>query len=126
VKKEVELQIDEDGTIRTVHQEGIEEFAESLGGEISTSCRASNVEWEEFPDEKGWTVRSAYDPSLALRQSITIEESILGRIICSREEKYDIHVFKTREKAIEWELKFFWELLAPRKEQSEQHQSNTD
>lgn len=125
MKKDVEIQIDEDGTIRTVHQEGIEEFAEALGGEISTSCRASNVEWEDFGnDEKGWTVRSAYDPSLALRGFIG--ENFIGRIICSRDEKYDIHVFNTREKAIEWELKFFWELLAPRKEQSEQHKSNTD
>lgn len=121
MKDKIELEIDEDGTIRTIHQEGIEDFADAMGGEISTSCRASNVEWEEFstnPDDRGWTVRSAYDNELAARELLIAPHLKFGEgeIVCSRDRKLEIHCFRTREAAIEWELKHFWQLLEPRKD----------
>lgn len=107
MKDSFEIKIDTDGIIRTVHQEGIESFAKEIGGEISTSCRASDVEWEDFgSNKKGWTVRSAYNNKLALRHSADKE------VLCNENEELSVVVFETREEAIKWELKFFWELLA--------------
>lgn len=116
MKDKIELEIDEDGTIRTIHQEGIENFAAEMGGEISTSCRASNVEWEESNGNKGWTVRSAYDNDLAIRWKYDINspEVRFAPLDFCVSKTGDIAVFPTREEAIVWELKFFWELLAPR------------
>ena len=116
MKDNIELEIDEDGTIRTIHQEGIEAFAEQMGGEISTSCRASNVEWEEAPNGKGWTVRSAYDNDLAIRWKFKNDFEKVQFVpldFCVSKDG-EIAVFHTREEAIVWALKFFWELLAPR------------
>ena len=111
MKDNVELEIAPDGTIRAMYQDGIERFAEEMGGEISTSCRASDVEWEEAEGKKGWTVRSAYNKHLALRYVTNdgIREIICGRI-------GELVVFQTREDALKEEVRFFWELLAPKRE----------
>lgn len=115
---EIEISPD-DPKLRMIHQEGIETFAEHLGGEISTSCRASNVEWEEVGERKGWTVRSAFKNELALRwmdaKKVTTGVHIHPLVIVVSEEG-DLVVFPTREEAIEEEIKHFWELLAPSRE----------
>ncbi len=120
-----EIEIREDGTIRMMYQDGVEKMAEEMGGTITTSCRASDVEWEEVGSEKGWTVRSAYDKELAVRWihnfgSVGMRPKInecrdeRSNFACSKEG--DIAVFSTREEALKEEVKHFWALLAPKRE----------
>lgn len=116
MKDYFELEVDPDGTIRTMYQDGIEKFAEDIGGTIKTSCRASDVEWEDFGGEdKGWTVRSAYNKALGLRlfplpaEGLTISEFKL-----SDDESKPMMTFKTRELALWHEQQNFWALLAPK------------
>ena len=105
MKDEFELKIGPDGTIETIYQEGIEKFAEEMGAEVSTVCRASDVEWEEAGDKKGWTVRSARDPKLAIRSR---EQGNITELKCLRDGY--LHFFETRKEALEVEIQFFWEL----------------
>lgn len=118
MKDQVELKISPDGKIEVMYQDGIEEFAEELGGEIRTSCRASNVEWEEIGEKKGWTVRSAYDTELAIRWRYQIpKESQKIEFVPSDwgiSKQGQLVFFPTREEALKEEVKFFWELLAPK------------
>lgn len=127
MKDKFEFKIAPDGTITTMYQDGIEQFAEAMGGDIKTSCRASNVEWEEieYTDgvSKGWSIRSAYDANLAIRDLPGPEV----RLVCSREQDIQVALFTTREAALEVEVKFFWELLAPKREErnvEQQHSKN--
>lgn len=129
VKKKLSLDFGTDGTVRTIYSDDVSQFAEKIGGEISTVCRASNVEWEtqevttnaRFPaPNKGWAVRSAHDPKLALRiKSHFNPFGMLGgdryndEIVCSTDESLVVALFSSREKAIEWEVKFFFQLLPP-------------
>ncbi len=116
MKDKVELEIAPDGTIRTMYQDGIEKFAEAMGGEVSSSCRASNVEWEEIQYTtgalKGWSIRSAHDPQLAIREIPSPEVYF----VCSKDQDLRVALFVTREAALEVEVKYFWELLAPKRE----------
>lgn len=108
MKDTFDLKINADGTIETIYQDGIETFADEIGGPVSVVCRASEVEWEESVEDgtkKGWTVRSSKDHTLAIRS----RES--GNIIgfnCSRSGS--LHFFRTREEALQVEITFFWEL----------------
>jgi hypothetical protein len=111
MKDKFEVEIAPDGTIQMMYQDGIEQFAKDIGGEIATSCRASNVEWEESDGKKGWTVRSAYDRNLAIRCA---KKDGISEIVCSRTG--ELVFFKTRNIALELEVNFFWELLAPKRE----------
>ena len=111
MKDAFEVKIGPDGTIQMMYQDDIEQFAEDLGGDISTSCRASNVEWEESQGKEGWTVRSAFDRELAIRY---VETDGIREMICSRVG--ELVFFITRRRALELEVKFFWELLAPQRE----------
>ncbi len=107
MKDNVEFKIEADGTICTVYQEGIEEFARDLGADgLKRSCRASNVEWEEVSGQgKGWTVRAAHDSELAIRLEGDVKVvSRTGPIV----------VYTTREAALEDEIKQFWKLLPPK------------
>lgn len=106
MKDTVELVIRPDGVIESVYDDSLKEFATDIGGEISNVCRASNVEWEDSVDGKGWTVRASHDPSLALR--IKPDELIMTWH-ASRDGK--IVYFDSRSFAIEEELRFFWQLL---------------
>jgi hypothetical protein len=110
VKDSFELKIGPDGTIETIYQDGIEQFAEEMGADVSTVCRASEVEWEvvEYPDhtEKGWSVRSAKNGLKALR----VQYGTQCRIVCSDDTNLAIALFTSREAAIEQEIKHFWEL----------------
>lgn len=103
MKDSFELKVGPDGTIETIYQDGIEDFAKEMGAEVSTVCRASEVEWEEIGEQKGWTVRSAKDPHLALRE-------FPDEIQCNRNSQLPMAVFPTREEALKWEIQFFWEL----------------
>lgn len=123
MKDSFELKVGPDGTVETIYQDGIEGFAESIGAEVSTVCRASDVEWEEvekpinarFPATKGWSVRAAHRPALALRMQSSLNPGIGERycddIVCSDNESLAIVLFETREDAITQEIKFFWKLL---------------
>lgn len=110
MKNEVELKIGPTGTIEAIYQDGIEQFAEEMGAEMATVCRASEVEWEvvEYPDhtEKGWSVRSAKNKLKALR----VEYGTQCRIVCSDDANLNIALFTSREAAIEREIQHFWEL----------------
>lgn len=118
MKDNFELKIDADGTIQTIYQEGIEEFAKDLGADLTRSCRASNVEWEEIGDHKGWTVRAAHDSELAIRsgKQLIYEEHPyeFSENVVSKNDLRSIIVFQTREEALAEEVKFFWQLLPPK------------
>lgn len=123
MKDTFELEIGPDGTIKTIYQDGIEEFAQELGAEVSTVCRASNVEWEEaseplnkrFPATKGWSVRSARNGLVALRHQSDfnpgIGERYIDSVVCSDNVNLAIILFQTREDALTYEEKFFWQLM---------------
>lgn len=122
MKETFELEIGPDGTIKTIYQDGIEEFAAELGADVSSVCRASEVEWEvvmplnaRFPDTKGWSVRSARDGLVALRHQSNLNPGIGDRyidtIVCSSNLSLAIVLFQTREEALTYEEKFFWQLM---------------
>lgn len=123
MKAEFELKVGPDGTIETIYQDGIEAFAEEMGADVSTVCRASNVEWEEvpqplnarFPATKGWSVRSVKNPLMALRMKSDFnpgftDERYTDTLVCSSDPELGIALFDTREAAITQEIKHFWEL----------------
>jgi hypothetical protein len=101
-----EIEVTPAGKIRTVYKDEQLPTLEKLGA-VSVH-RASNVEWEEIGNEKGWTVRAAHDPELAIRTIFDKAHSSFRRVV-SREG--DIAVFTTREAALGYEVLHFWELL---------------
>ena len=106
VKDSFEMKIGPDGTIETIYQDGIEQFAFEMGAEVSQVCRASEVEWEAIgsdPDNKGWSVRSVKNPLKALRWDGL-------NTVCSSDPELQIVLFPNRELAIQHEIKHFWEL----------------
>lgn len=128
--REFVLDIGSDGVIRTIYKDELKEIAEDMKGEISTVCRASNVEWEvvekplnaRFPATKGWSVRSAHNPTLALRWESSLNAGIGDRytdnLVCSDNEHLAIALFESRDNAIKWEIHFFADLLPPRESRS--------
>ena len=112
MKDRLELEIGPDGIIRTIYRDGIEKLADELGGDVSTVCRASHVEFEEVDGRKGWTVRSAKDPEVALRVSDWC------RWLPKRHGT--IVTFATREEALTEEVAFFWELMHGEADKSEE------
>lgn len=100
MKEQFDLVIDGDGSIEAIYQDGL---AEALGAKTAEVTRASNVEWEKSKDGEGWTVRSATDPKLAICR----DEN--DQLVVSRDAP--IYYFATREKALEWEVKFFWDII---------------
>lgn len=108
MKQEFDLKIGADGTIETIYQEGIEAFAETIGADVTRSCRVSDVEWEEWSDwegMQGWVVRSVKDRTLAIRSET---KGNITAFYCNRTDA--LHFFKTRKEALELEVRFFWEL----------------
>ena len=109
LKPQFELKISGDGVIEAMYQDGL---AEVLGAETLRVHRASTIEWEEKASteglRRGWSVRSAHDPKMALR------------IVPDRHPWYQpsktgmLALFITREQALEAEQAFFWELLDKR------------
>jgi len=112
MKDEFELEIGPGGVIRTIYQDGIEDFAKEIGADITRVCRLSNVEWEYESTtgraKGGWTVRAAHDPRYALRLSIK------DGIVVSTEGT--LCVFDTRDDALRAEADHIWLLLPPKKE----------
>jgi hypothetical protein len=104
MKNEFELKIASDGTIETIYQDGLEEFTKEMGGEVAQVCRASNVEFEIIGRRKGWSVRAAHDPELAIR----LNPELLG---WGPSRRGNILLFETREEALKEEVRFFWQLL---------------
>lgn len=105
MKDRFELRITQDGSIEGIYQDGL---AQLLDANEVRVCRASNVEWEESPDgiEKGWTVRSAKDPELAIRWrnvGLELDQHVVHSGI--------LVFFNNREDALKQEVKFFWDLL---------------
>ncbi len=105
--EQFELKIKADGTIETIYRDGLEAFAKDIGGEVAQVCRLSNVEWESNERGlKGWSVRSANAPDMALRYAYPHaghppwDVSSTGRVV----------LFETREAALAEEAKFVWEL----------------
>lgn len=126
-EKIVSLDVGSDGVIRTIYKDELNDFAKRIGGEISTVCRASNVEWERLekpasernPQLTGWSVRAAHDPQLAIRvQTIPHHQTKTAKdvAVCSRDTSLPIMLFSTREGAIEAEIHNFFKLLPPRKQ----------
>jgi hypothetical protein len=104
-----ELVIDAEGRARSIYKDETKSVVDALGA--AKVARASNVEWEELHGDKGWTVRSAHDPELAIR--LVILRGAYRQVV-SREGL--VAVFLTREAALESEVRFFWDLLPPTKE----------
>lgn len=120
-KKKVTVEIGLDGTIRMVYSDDLWAFAEKIGGDMTATCRASNVEWEEnylLHNRKikisGWVIRAAHDPSLAIRMK-EYDNAVSDEVECSRDAGKELAVYEERKTAIAVELKFFHELLPPPK-----------
>lgn len=115
-----------DGTIRTIYDDDLGNFAKDLSGEMSVVCRLSNVEWEEiqepinarFPTKKGWSIRAAHNTELALRIESSLNAGIgrryIDTIVCSDNPSLAICLFDKREDAIEVEKEFYTKLLPPK------------
>lgn len=115
MKDEITLQITEDGTIRSIYADNhSQELNELLGAKMVVE-RASHVEWEEIDGIAGWTVRAAWDPDLAIRDS---KWEGFPCLTVAREKNYckKVHVFATREEALKSEVSHFWALLPPKEE----------
>jgi hypothetical protein len=113
MKEQLKFRIGPGGKIETIYKDGIEDFAEKVGADVSTVCRASHVEWEESQYAKGWTVRSAKNPKLALCDEFgTVKVAEPG-------QHCHLMFFKTREEALRYEVKFFWELIGKGKKDAE-------
>jgi signal recognition particle GTPase len=103
MKETFDLRITDDGSIEGIYQDGL---ASVLGAEEAQVCRASNVEWEDVGENcRGWTVRAAHDNNLAIRSD---EHQ---QLVVSRDLQYALFYFQLRDTALEWEVKFFWQLL---------------
>lgn len=104
--KSIQLEIAEDGTIRTIYQDGILPLLEDLAAAKASISRASDVEWEN----DGWTVRAHHDTDLAIR--LIVRGGAYTRVVAKEGE---LAVFPNREDALEAERALFWQLL-PKKE----------
>jgi|WetSurMetagenome_2_1015567.scaffolds.fasta_scaffold456720_2 hypothetical protein len=97
MKDTVDLKVGPDGSVVGIYDDGL---AEALGAEVKGVTRASNVEWEV----DGWTVRSAVDQSLALRD-------VGGVVRPARHGCGPVVTFPTREAALAAEIANFWQLI---------------
>lgn len=96
MKDEFTIEVDVDGTMRSMYQDGIEKFIESLGGSIQAIGRASHIEWEDG----AWVVRSAKNPHICIRDSNGLSVSDCGPIAR----------FSSKAEAYRCEEVFFWQL----------------
>lgn len=98
--KEIEIQIDDEGNLQSIYDDQLNDLYKSLGA-VRVE-RASDVEWED----KGWTVRCHKNPGKALRW---VNEHI--KVSCNG----NIVHFESREEALKYEVKNFWELIGETK-----------
>jgi hypothetical protein len=117
MKDEFELEILPDGTIRTMYQDGIEDFAKEIGAEVSSVCRLTQVEWEEGVTEKGWTVRSEHDPRFCIRWVFDAQgERTIFKPMRLKFVNKDVVFFDTRDAALWAEQRFATEFIQDRAE----------
>jgi hypothetical protein len=109
MKDEVELEIGPDGVIRTIYQDGIEDFAKDIGADVTSVCRLTNVEWEEKDGERGWSVRAAHNPSFAIRNDPN------GIYHLSLDSEHAVILYDTREKALKAENFYAAEFIEARR-----------
>jgi hypothetical protein len=113
MSQEFKFRIAPDGGIDTIYSDALVPLVKDMGGEITQICRASTVEYETVVNTwgeelKGWVVRSAHNPELAIR---------IGDDGRRQVGLYnDFIVFPTREEALAEEVKHFF-ALRPQKEQ---------
>ena len=106
MKDTIELIID-GSKIESIYQDGLADLLDAREVQV---CRASNVEWEEVEGKKGWSVRAAHDPELAIR-ALTIWP--YTRIVL-KDPLYPVALFQNREEALVAEVAHFWELIQGR------------
>lgn len=105
MKDQFEVIVGPGGTVEGIYQDGL---AEALGAETKEVRRASLVEWEDIKVAQGWTVRAAHNPKLAIRMSF---DPPLHLLVTDSSVVGNVAVFISREMALEYEQKFFWELM---------------
>ena len=118
---DIELEITPTGRIRTIYTDEKMAFLQAMAPHWQIK-RASNVEWEQVGEEKGWTVRAAHNPKLAIR--IVIHAGRFAQVVTDADDRNaPPAVFVTREAALEAEKRFFWELLPkePKEVEGAQH-----
>lgn len=113
-EEKLEIEISPCGILRTAYSDDLQELAAEMGAKFIDVERASCVEWRQFEDRAGWTVQSYRDPSLFICEDDRDEKYFVGTLFRS-----NIAVFTLREKALEMEKKFFWDLLPPRRQLDE-------
>jgi hypothetical protein len=106
MKDTIELIID-GSKVESIYQDGL---ADLLDAEEVQVCRASNVEWEEVDGRKGWSVRAAHAPNLAIR---TLTFWPFTRVVLN-DQHYPVTLFQNREEALAAEVSHFWELIQGR------------
>lgn len=105
MKNEFTVRITEEGDVDAIYQDGL---AEVLDAETKEVRRASNVEFETIDDKGGWTVRSAHDTELAIRRQAPCCLKPGPAYMVGTVGK--LAMFDSREDALKWEVRFFWEL----------------
>lgn len=109
-EQKLDLDFGTDGVVRSIYDDKLNEFAKDIG-ELVKICRLSNVEWEEtVVGRRGWSIRAAHDPKLAVRQN-QWDEFVYE---CSRAEEHPISLFESREEALVFEKKYYDELMPPK------------
>lgn len=103
MKEHFQIEISPEGKVKCIYQEGIEEFARAMGGDITQVGRASHIEWENG----SWVVRSAKNPDFAIRVLEETETSLKMHV--SNEGK--MVTFNSKAEALYWEEELFWALL---------------
>lgn len=113
--EQLKLEFGPDGVIRTMYKDGLEEVAKIIDAEMTTTCRAANVEWEDHGVVEGWVIRAVHNPKLAVRD-VGSSEPIF---VVSDDEDLQLAFFVKRETAIEVERSNFFKLLPPKEQRTE-------
>lgn len=104
--KVIDIEIDEDGTLRAVYDDDLLDLAEDMGARVRSVERLSHVEWETVDGESGWSVRSARDAALAIRE-VKDEK---GNLCYRPAYAGPLVLFCARADALRAERRFAWDL----------------
>lgn len=110
--KDIQIQIQEDGTLVSPYTDDLLPFLNDLDGKIEDVQRLTQVEMELG----SWTVRANFDPEFAIRVAPNL--FYVGR-------SGVLAIFKTRETALEAEMTFFWEFYSELQRLKEQRKVQT-
>jgi hypothetical protein len=113
--EQLKLEFGADGVIRTMYKDGLEEVAKIIDAEMTTTCRAAHVEWEEQDGQSGWTIRAVHNKELAVRIKGWGEQEF----IVDADPTNPVAFFSMREEAIRTERGFFFKLLPPKEQRTE-------